>query len=312
MKTIGVLFGEEPDWLKGKLTKKTKITHKSYGLFTRIGRLKGFEVIISSIDYYNKGRLRKAYRYNKGKYEIIRNQDVDIIFDRFWNSGGVKIKKNIQRYVKIFNHPELNGICWDKYICSKIFDKYMNRSFLADNKKERKDALKKIKSKKIVIKPRYGIMGNEVIVMTKKKMPDFKKDCIIQGFIDSSKGIKFLGIKGVHDLRIVTLSGKIDHAYVRRPRKGLITNIAQGGYVTHIDNKRLPKEVTSIVRNIDKRMERYGPRLYTVDMMFDEKGKPIVTELESDPVIDSAYKSARSKKIQRRFINHIFDAIATL
>ena len=59
-------------------------------------------------------------------------------------------------------------------------------------------------------------------------------------------------------------------------------------------------------------MKRYGPRLYTVDMIFDEKNKPIVTELESNPVIDSAYKSSKSKKTQREFMKHIFDSISKL
>tara|TARA_Y100000310_G_scaffold242976_1_gene247304 strand:- start:13572 stop:14516 length:945 start_codon:yes stop_codon:yes gene_type:complete len=313
MKTLGVFFWNEQNWHKRKLTKKIKIAKDSYALFSRIGKSKGFRVIISSRKYYGNGKFKKAYEYSHGKFNVVRDQKVDIIFDRSWESEKRnKNKKKFMKKISMFNNPELNRICWDKYLCSKIFNKFMDKNFLVHNKSELRRVVKKLDSEKIVLKPRFGVMGLEVKIVKRNKLPEVRKNTIVQKFIDSSNGIKTLGIKGVHDLRIVTLSNKIDHAYVRRPRKGLIANIAQGGYVTHINKKKLPKEVLNIVKNIDKRMKRYGPRLYTVDMIFDEKNKPIVTELESNPVIDSAYKSSKSKKTQREFMKHIFDSISKL
>jgi len=313
MRTIGVLFGVEQDWLRNKPTKKTKITKYSYGLFTRIGRSKGFKVIIGISANYSKKKFKEAYEYKRGNFEIVKDQKVDILFVRFWhNKKNNLIYKHIYKKINIFNHPELNKICWDKYACSKIFKGFMADSYLVNNKEELKKAVKNIDSEKIVIKPRFGIMGYGVKVINKNELSEVRENTIVQRFVDSSDGINFLGIKGIHDLRIVTLSGKIDHAYVRRPRSGLLSNIAQGGYVTHVDKEKLPDEVVDIVRKVDEKMKKYGPRLYTVDMMFEKGDKPVVTELESVPVIDSAYKSHKTRKVQRDFINHIFDTISEL
>jgi len=314
MKTIGVLFGSQPRWLYKLYPKEWGKTRKSFILFQKIAEKKGFNCIIGIIKDYEKGKFKTAYKYDGSKFIKLIDQKVDVFFDRAWNSPKRdKIKKKLQKEIPLFNNPILNIICWDKYLCSKKFGKFMPKTYLINDLKELRKAVKKIKTEKIVIKPNRGIMGNDVVIRKKDNLPEsIPKNMIVQDFIDASDGIKKLGIKGVHDLRIVTLSGKIDHAYVRKPRHGLITNIAQGGYVYHVKKEKIPQECIKIVGQIDKKMKKYGPRLYTVDFMFNKQQKPIVTELESTPVIDSAYKSPKTKTIQKKFISNIIDNIVKL
>jgi len=301
MRTLGIVILNEKGCENGRLIK----------FMTRIGKLKGFNVLIGGVDSYSNGKLKKAYEYYNGKGRVVRNRKVDVLFDfALKNKKWDKIKEKIKNEIKIFNHPELNKICWDKYRCSKVFSQFMNETFLVNNKRQLKEAIKKIDSYWILIKPRFGIKGRNIMLITRDNPVDVEKNSVVQKFVDSSNGIPCLDVEGVHDLRVVTLSGRIDHAYIRSPKEGFIANVARGGHSTYISKAKLPENVVQIVRKIDKRMKRYGPRLYTVDMVFDENNKPVVIELESVPAIN--YRSPSLKKVHGGFIKRIFDTILEL
>jgi glutathione synthase/RimK-type ligase-like ATP-grasp enzyme len=183
-------------------------------------------------------------------------------------------------------------------------------SFLVTTNEELRNLAKKLPSEKIVIKPKSGIMGKGVQIRSKDNLPIIRSRKLVQRFIDTSKGIKELNITGVHDFRVIVLSGKILHAYVRKPKEGLVANIALGGTVTHVD--RVPNKVKKIIKNIDDKLSKYGPRVYSADFLYENGTNPILSELESTPVIDSAYKSPSSKNKQRAFIQAIINELVKL
>ncbi|MCK4521758.1 MAG: ATP-grasp domain-containing protein [Nanoarchaeota archaeon] len=317
MKTVGFLV-ETKFYEKSRKDILNKFIEQLYGFitFSKLNPKKDFKIVIGCVEDYKDKCFTFCYSYENRKLIKIYNQKLDFVFDRsLLNKDTLKIKERIQNELPMLNNLFLSKLCWDKYATYKKFRKLMPKTYLVNNKDEAMKVIDNIKSDKIVIKPRDGLAGKGVIVINKKnllKNINIHGDTLVQEFVDSSNGIKELGIKGVHDLRIVTLSAKIDHAYVRKPKKGLVSNIARGGSVTHVNLSRIPSTALSIIKKVDKEMSKFGPRFYTVDMAFNNRNKPILIELESIPVLRSAYKNLKVKSIQKRFISNIIDNIAKL
>ena len=88
----------------------------------------------------------------------------------------------------------------------------------------------------------------------------------------------------MHDLRLVFIDEKVIYAYIREPRSGdLLANLAQGGSLKIVPNKLIPASVSPIIQRAHKLFGSFLPRVYTIDIMFDRRGKPWVVELNSMP-----------------------------
>ncbi len=311
MKTIGVLFGKQLN--KENTPFSEDKLNKDYAFFTDIGSKRGFKVVVGMLKDFQKNKVLKAWYYENG-WKIIKDVNISIIFDRSTTDIKThKSKKKISKNIPIINNPELNRICWDKGSYIDFFSEYIPKTFLVNNRKELDKVLGKIKSDKIVLKPRFGIMGKDISIVDKKNIPSkIKPNTIVQEFIDTSSGIKELDIKCIHDIRVVLINHEIDHCYIRKSTGKMVSNIAQGGIVEHIPNEKIPKSVLDIVKKVTAKIKKFGPAVYTVDCVFPKNQKPILIELESIPVIGSAYIDKEAKPVQESFINHIFDTFETL
>jgi len=131
-------------------------------------------------------------------------------------------------------------------------------------KAELKKVLPKLRTNKIVIKPRAGSSAKGIKFTTKKRLlKKIEKNSIVQEFIPCSGVPGF--VKGISDLRIVTVNGKMIIAEIRKASKGLVSNLSKGGKDIVVDLKKVPDEVKKIVKKVDRLFKRYKPRIYTVD-----------------------------------------------
>jgi glutathione synthase/RimK-type ligase-like ATP-grasp enzyme len=207
----------------------------------------------------------------------------------------------------LINNPLLDEFCWDKRIIAEIFPEYTPKTFLVNTKKGLKLVLPEIRSKKVVIKPRYGTLGKGVIITSKENLPEtIEKNTIVQEFVDTSDGIKGV-TEGMHDMRLVMINGKIDHAHVRIPKKGSLTaNIALGGKKVFIANRQIPIKAKKIAKKVDKLFKGFYPRVFSVDFLFDTKGKPYIVECNSQPMID---KYAFGKYAMLTFYDRFIESV---
>lgn len=297
MKT-GILF-RSIQWKNSPF--KSRIVRKAYETLV----VKGKDIYFSTFDELEGKILKRCWRFSC-KWEIIEDKTrIDIIFDRSsTKEHEINRKKKIP--LKIVNDPELSAICWDKIKTYRKFPGLVPKSFLIKDNKEAKDAVDKIRSEKIVLKPRYGIKGEDVAVCLKKDIPDISKEMIIQEFIDSSRGHDKLDIKGVHDLRVILINGKIDHAYARISENSFLTNVFQGGKKVFLDIENLPSGVFEVVNKIDSGFKEFNPRIYSIDMAFDRDQKIHVLELESNTGF--AYYE-KKEKIRDRFLSRMIKFI---
>ncbi len=308
MEKIGILFGDILEW-KNKPFNNERL-NQAYEKFSRIALGKGIKILISSFSLCDDGMVKKAWYYDikEKQWKKTKKVMLDLIYDRFRsNKINDTLKKNVKDGVRIFNNLELNDICWDKFLTYVNFPEFVPKTMVVNNNKEFNEAKKILKSEKIVIKPRYGIQGYGVFFKDKKERTNIKSNTVIQEFLDSSDGIKALGIRGVHDLRVILVNGKIDHSYVRIAKKGkLKTNCSLGGEKIFLKPEDLPQEVMKIIDFVDKNMKQFGERIYTIDFAFDKNQRPWIIELESIPGF-SYYDGAES--FQEKFLENIIQVL---
>lgn len=283
---VGVLFSIKDLNFQGKFLEKTK---EAYSVFARLAKEEGIELFLSNFNEYFDGKLKNAFAFKEGWYEV-KDVHIDAVFDRMVSNPSTEIlKKQVQ--IPIINLPGLNTICWDKLTSYQMFPEFIPKTSVK---------IEDMNTEQVVIKPRRGIMGKGVEILNKEEA-ELNDTQVVQEFLDASSGIKELDIKGVHDLRVVVINGEIDHSYVRVAKRGsLFANCAQGGKKVYID--KIPKKIKDIVKKVDEKLDEFHPRVYSIDFMFDENQQPWIIELESIPGF-AFYKGA--EEIRDKFLRKI-------
>lgn len=315
MKSIAVLFTWGIDYSSSAPFPVDEL-NKSYEVFSKRAKKFGLRVYYANYDSYHMNSFLKQAWYFDKKWKTAKNVEIDFVYNRFNRAvykGHKKehnaeiVKYEIIKNVGMLNHPELEEFCWDKILVKEYFPEYCPKTFLVNSIKGLKTVVSEIKSKKIILKPRYGTLGLGVIVADKNHLPEkIRRNTVVQEFIDSSHGIKGLA-RGMHDLRIIVINGKIDHCHIRTPGKGLlVANVARGGTKRFIQNSRIPEKAVSIVREIDSVLSRFYPRIYSIDLIFDKNQNPYIVECNSAPVIR---RYAFGKYKMPSFFDRILSAI---
>ncbi len=258
-----------------------------FSILLKQGIKNNCKVYLSRYDFYNKRsrKLRKAWAFENGKWQKVENKKVDIFYYHGKTQGIVEECKKIQKLINLpmINHLELEQVCDDKLLTFNIFPELSPKTFVVNDFYELQRIIHYIESDKVVLKPRFGSNGKGIVILDKTQLKNgIRKDTIVQEFIDSSNGI--LGMKIVHDLRVIIVNGKINHAYIRTPQKGsLLCNAHQGAKKIFIKNDEIPSSVIRRVKKIDSHFQHYGPRVYSADFAMDKNGKPWLIELNSKP-----------------------------
>lgn len=184
-----------------------------------------------------------------------------------------------------FNHRELTHIATDKWTAYERFGFFMAPTVRYDAARWN-DQKKELTTDRIVWKPLEGHAGQGIAILDRNDPPPAEAATapyIVQEFVDASRGIPGL-TQGVHDLRITVANGTPVSAMVRTPAPGsLLANVALGGQSAYFEPSRLPEETLAIVQHVDTEFAQYGTRFYSVDFMFDERGTPVLCELNAQP-----------------------------
>ena len=238
---------------------------------------------------YEKHIFKYAWIYKggNGNWVKVKNIRPDLIYDKTKARLEVYYKKElIGEHYPFINKLDLTRIIDDKFITGIIFSRWSKKNWLIKNKEELKNILRNLKSEKVVIKPLIESGGKGVQIYDKKEAlakVKIKKENIAQEFIDSSFGVPGISHK-MHDLRAVFVNNKMVYSYIREPKEGsYLANLAQGGTLKIVPKSKLPKSIFPIISYINKTFETFNPRIYSIDFMFDKKGRPWIVELNSMP-----------------------------
>jgi glutathione synthase/RimK-type ligase-like ATP-grasp enzyme len=289
MKKVLILFGKSR-WSESRPF-KNKDYQYSYEFFYTLCKKNGIQMYRASYEWYDykKNIFKYAWIYEgeNANWKRVFNIKPDLIYDKTKARMEVYYKKElIRRKYPFINNLEFTRLIDDKLTTSLLFEKWSKKSWLIEDRKGFKKALEKIRGKKVVLKPLIESGGKGVLILKKEeiiKKAKVDSPHILQEFIDSSRGVPEFS-KGIHDLRLVFVNDKIIYAYIREPKKGsFLANLAQGGSLTIVPLKKLPKSLFPIIRHANDIFKTFEPRVFCVDFMFDEKGKPWIVELNSMP-----------------------------
>lgn len=288
-KKVLILFGKSK-WSKSKPFKNEDYQY-SYEYFYALCKKHGIQMCRASYQWYDYEK--KIFKYawvfeGKGaKWSRVSNIKPDLIYDKTHARPEVYYKKEIiGKNYNFINNLDFTQLIDNKFTTSLLFYKWSKKCWLVNNKEELRRILPKIKTSRVVLKPLSESGGKDIQILDKKetlKKVILDKTYLVQEFIDSSLGVPGFS-KKMHDLRLVFVNEKIIYSYMREPKKGnYLANLAQGGTLKIVPFNKLPKSIFPAVEFANKIFETFVPRVFSIDFMFDKKGKPWIVELNSMP-----------------------------
>ena len=281
---------------------------KVFSVLLQQGEKNNANMFLSNIKKYNprKKELKKAWIFENNKWKRVFNQKVNLMYYHGKNEPSYEICRKIN--LEVVNSPKFELLCDDKLTCYKFFPEFTPKSFLINNHYDLAKALKFIETEKVVLKPRFGSYGNGVIILDKKDLRNgITKNTILQEFIDSSNGLSGMGIKKVHDLRVVVINGKIDHCYARIPKKNfLISNVTRGASKIYFHPSEICSKVKLLLNKIDREVKKFNPRIYSADFMMDNNKNCWLVEMNSKP--GTLYYNDKPR-IRERYYSNVVKAL---
>lgn len=257
---------------------------EDFAYYTEQGQKYELEIFIANYQWYENGKLNKAWRWNGKEWEKEHDVELDLIYDKFkYDPQTRELKEEMAEQLPVLNDLELEEICKDKLKTYELFPERVGetREATRENAEQMFE-----ENEKIVFKPRYGFAGQGVEIIhsiDEFSEPENTENFIIQQFIET-EGVEEWGVEGPHDLRTIVINGEIqDGNYVRVPDSGLISNISRGGHQKYVRRNELPDSVVEIIEEIKDEFGRFQPSIFSVDFMFDKEMKPWIVELNSKP-----------------------------
>lgn len=309
-KKVMVIYYGGSDWNK-KIPFANASTRMSFEDWHVRGLRAGIEFYRASIQWYNRSNhaFKKAWAYREGKWQKIQKKiKPDLIFDKVSGKHDYELfqwKMDIAQHTPMFNSPLFRTIFDNKLSQYIILKDFIPQSFFASTTKEFNQAIKKINSSKVVVKPLYGSGGFGIIIEEKKKILNSKiiYPVLVQEFIKSERGIPNLSKKNeVSDLRIVFMNHIPLYALSRIAKQGsLFTNFHQGATAIPISLKLIPSSITALTAKIQEKIKIFPQAHYSLDFIFDNTGKPFLVEINTTPGFDLLYVIGDEKLKEKNF-----------
>jgi glutathione synthase/RimK-type ligase-like ATP-grasp enzyme len=308
-KIVVVYYGS--DWKRKVPLANAISTRVSFEDWHERGLKYGVGLYRASIGWYDakKNVFTKSWAYrNKRWLKITKPIKPDLIFDKIMGKRDYSLydyKMATSKKVKWFNSPLFRTVADNKLNQYLLFKEFMPTTFLATSQKEYVESVKKIKSKKAVIKPFYGSGGFGIVIDEKKNVIKLKVvfPVLVQEFVKSNYGIPgFSKNMEIADLRMVYMNHKLIYALSRIAKKGsLFTNFHQGATAILVPEVKIPKIVQEAAGKIIDKLSIFPEANYSLDFVFDNSGKPVLMEMNTTPGFDLLHIVGDEKIKDRNF-----------
>ena len=235
-----------------------------------------FFMVRSNHTYGGKGHFSASWQFENGELVERGPVTLDVVYDK-----GKRFHHD--HTIPVLNTDFINDICTDKWKTYELFKEFCPLTFRVETEPEFEEALQKIPTQNIVIKPLDGEEGQGVFIGP----TDYIQKCprkfplLVQEFLDSSEGIPGV-CEGIHDLRVIMMDDAVVFSFVRTAPEGkLLSNVAQGGNLVTLEKSQIPKAVLELVHHIDGIISKEAPHYcFGVDVAFVQ-GEPKIIELNS-------------------------------
>ncbi len=217
-----------------------------------------------------------------------------VVADVIYNLGNIPGEDFKTFRAGITNTPVFKRFCFSKWDTYQYLSEFSPQTIPVLTEAEFASAAERIKTDTVVFKPNKGMNGVAVRIFEKTTIlpldaaPNLRLDeemkieinkgAILQEFVDTKNGIPGI-CDSYHDLRIVTINGKIVLTHVRIPESGSrIANYQQGATIRELALEMLPKEIISFYTKVHKKIiARFPKPMYSMDIGMGPDG-PILFE----------------------------------
>ena len=217
-------------WHYMKIYSKKELRESYSHLFEKAKRF-GLNFYKSNFEWYKSGKFTKGWEYNQG-WKQVKGIKPDFIMDKgsLQIKNNVKWKKAFDKKKRILNPYYIEELCSNKMMTAKAYPTLVPKCFLVNNRKQLDRAMKKLGTQKVVLKPVDGSSAKGLSIVDRNKLPgSIRKGTVAQEFVDASCGLQGL-VKGIYDLRCVTINGKIVDCFIRKAPPGKLTShLSTGG-----------------------------------------------------------------------------------
>lgn len=294
------------------------MTRKAFERWHTQGLEYGVEMYRASVDWYDveKNVFNKSWAFRDEKWQRIEQPIMaDLIYDK---TPGAKehllydLKMAMNGKSAMFNSPLFRSMVDNKLSQYAIFSEHMPCSFVATNKNELAEVVKKVVSSKIVVKPLQGSGGFGIVIDDKDAIlkNEFVFPVLVQEFINNKNGIPGFSKEGeLADLRITFMNHEPLYALSRIAKKGsLFTNMHQGAESVRVPLEAVPESVWKVTENIIKKLSMFPKAQYSLDFFFAEDGKPFFIEMNTVPGL-CLIEALNDKELQKRELEAFIEMI---
>ncbi|MBW3001874.1 hypothetical protein KY338_01785 [Candidatus Woesearchaeota archaeon] len=292
----------------------------SFAHLCQIGEANGIYIVVTGFESYESGVVSDAWVYETHGWNRTGRRPVEFIWDRCNISNKQRQKLNENKDIPVFNHFSLMALCRDKKANSDLSpESVIPTETVNGSIDEIVDKIEKIRKMslhpdldpcKIVLKPRFEYSGRGILGIKDENYEKLKgienRDYVIQPFLETSTGIRELGIEGRHDLRIIVLNGRPLLSYARLARQGhFISGVRYGAKVKYVKIADIGSQFMDVVCSIDGKLNIFNPRMYSVDL-GKGKERTWIFELNGFPSVvwepDDTRDIQNTKKMHERII----------
>lgn len=293
-KALFILYNED-DWGDVVPLQRSPETRISFEEFYTFSATQGWDVYRAHIDWYDEatGLFSRAWTFSSQSWEKKEHPPrPNAFFDKVAGKYDYalfekKIRMSLQ--APFINSPTFRTLFDNKFHQYLIFSEWMPLSFLAENRSQFIDTLKKIRTSKAVVKLLYGSGGKEVSIAEKSELLEetFAFPVIVQEFIPTAGVPGFSQKEEVADLRLVFINHQLVYALSRIAKQGsLFTNFHQGANAVLIPQEKIPAACMEAAESIMASLRHFERAHYSLDFMFTPEGAPIFIEMNTTPGFD--------------------------
>lgn len=307
-KKIVVIYKGD-DWNK-KVPITSDATRRAFEDWHLRGVKHNIEIYRASIKWYDADNnvFKKAWAFRGDKWHKVNGNIVpDMIFDKMKSRNNYNMfdkKMGISSKVKFYNHPIFRTILDNKLGQYMILRDFMPKSYLATDKGGFKKVVEKVTAKKVVIKPLYGSGGFGIIICDKEKAVNKRIEypVLVQEFIEGGGIPGFNKKDKLADIRLIYQNDKLVYALSRIAKgKSLFTNFHQGATAVLVPQDKIPPQVRKMAIEINKRLNIFPSANYSLDFIFNKRGRPYLIEMNTTPGFDLLKIVGDEKLIEKNF-----------
>lgn len=249
----------------------------------------GIRFVRSPLASYRQGKFWSGWEFVNQKWVRLTPYRPHIIWDKtVFSHTTMEMKEQIVRKHFFFCHPKFGQIAQDKFLTALIFSEWSPRTVYIKSPRDLREAFAHIRAARVVFKPNTLSGGKGIVIAPKRDIRPsmLKGPSILQEFIETQGGVPGMA-HGRHDLRVEMFNDVVFRSYIRMARPGnLLANLHQGGTGIWIPKSKIPRQALSIIRSMQPRIASLYPLYYTVDFLFDHRGRPWIAEINHTPGVD--------------------------